>query len=131
MSTLEGFQSRAGRTGREFEIWSINNISKYGSVLGTGVWMGGRLVEVDIEFEQAYVFAKGGEADRPGLFRTDNTKKCIADVVMLRSLIDKGVIPWKRVVVTTTAMPNKEDGGRGSQAHFLLGLVDEIIVRGD
>lgn len=130
MNTSENFQSRSSRTGRSFEVWTQENLAQFGALVGTGVWKGNKLVEVDVEFETAYVFAKGGEAKRPGLYRTDNTKKCMADVCMLRALMDLGEIERKLVIVTTTAMPPKGEGyARSSQAWFLRELVDDIIVR--
>ena len=131
MSMSEFFQGRSNRVGRKFEQRSKYGLTGYGPLVAERVWVGDKLVEVDLEFENAYVFAKGGENDRPGLRRTDNTKKCIADVSMLKSLIDGGKIEDKAIVVTTTAIPTNAMGAAYKQYQFLSGLVDAIVVFDD
>lgn len=105
---MTNFQAEAGRQGRQFAEQCDDALRSVGFELRGGT----RLTQIGVEIDQVAVAPNGDEfwfeykgslrGVRPGLLRTDTTKKAIANGALLRTLPDA-----QPFVVLTSHLPER------------------------
>ncbi|HVR78412.1 MAG TPA: hypothetical protein VMS99_08475 [Acidimicrobiia bacterium] len=105
---MTDFQAEAGRQGRQFAKQCDDALKNVGFELQGGV----RLPQVGVELDQVAIAPSSQElwfeykgslrGSRPGLLRTDTTKKAIANGVLLKTLAEA-----QPFVVLTSHLPEK------------------------
>ena len=114
MSESEHFQARSTRVGAEYEIRVADWLSAQGwTILGrkvrhpSGIELD--ILAVDLAGRRVGIECKGGEADRPGLTRSDNIWKALGQTLALhnwnRAHPDEAI----RFLVITTAQPRDDE----------------------
>jgi hypothetical protein len=129
------FQARSTETGKAFEVLCNAHLKSLGFTLlpkkkkikEAGIKVDH--VAVNNRGQEIYFEYKGGyEGNRPGLIRTDNTKKMLCDAFLLHLC---GLTPF---VVMTTAKPREGSGSdrmikRATEE--ISGIIFDIIELGD
>jgi len=124
------FQAESKRSGDEFELKVLTDLSRFGTTdIKKNVVVEDTGCEVDFAYDnrgtQVYVEAKGGlqgEKKRPGAKRTDNEKKAIANAALIKSLN-----PDTQYIVYFSDLPKY-----GSSSHKMLkaavraGFIDNV-----
>lgn len=114
MSEEEHFQARSVRVGAEYEIRAAAWVEDQGwSILGrkirhpSGIELD--VLAVDLDGRRVGVECKGGEADRPGLTRSDNIWKVLGQTLVLHNWTRAHPDDAIRFLCMTTAQPGDGD----------------------